>query len=551
MFFHPATITMLFILLLLVINRHSILFKFVALVSPIISSIGLFLGQGRYSFELYNLKLIWEFDDFNKLIGSAFLLVLLTANSYALGQKKYNELIIGCAYGAAVFISLLAQDFISMFAGLEIMMVMSSMIIFIGNRKEEKSSPSINCGKKYFLTHLVTSNMILIGIAHIMSKSNSSEIILVTNLMENPEYSHAILYVMFTAMVINIAAFPFSGWMVNYYKAASASGFLYLINFTTKLGVILLIKVFYGFEPLKYIGLTMILYSGFKAIFEDNIFALLCYLSIVAMGMMAIGISSGNKSALIGVTCYLFIHIIYKCLLSTLCATLRDRKGITLCLELGKLKNTILLISASIGISLMINIPFSLSFYNKAELSHLFSGNFFYIAILLSGVFTIISFPWKEIIKHKKVIALEMNIYNKFSLIFISLACFITGFLWEFTPIRNIFHPLYEINNYSYEMLKQLAIYGVSIMIVISLNITRKESTSLNILEIIGYGFAYLYHYWKKDNPPESPKENWRLDVLEEQLIKKLSILHNQQAAIFMVISLLIVMLATLLISLY
>ena len=70
--------------------------------------------------------------------------------------------------------------------------------------------------------------MILIGIAHIMSKSNSSEIILVTNLMENPEYSHTMLYVMFTAMVINIAAFPFSGWMVNYYKAASASGFLYL-----------------------------------------------------------------------------------------------------------------------------------------------------------------------------------------------------------------------------------------------------------------------------------------------------------------------------------
>lgn len=548
MFFHPATIMMFFILLLLVINRHSTLFKFVALVSPIISSIGLFLGQGRYSFELYNLKLIWEFDDFNKLIGAAFLLVLLTANSYALGQKKYNELIIGCAYGAAVFISLLAQDFISMFAGLEIMMVMSSMIIFSGNKT---GFISINYAKKYFLTHLVTSNMILIGIAHIMSTSNSSEIILVTNLMENPEYSHAILYVMFTAMVINIAAFPFSGWMVNYYKAASASGFLYLINFTTKLGLMLLIKVFYGFEPLKYIGLTMILYSGFKAIFEDNIFALLCYLSIVAMGMMAIGISSGNKSALIGVTCYLFIHIIYKCLLSVVCATLRDRKGITLCLELGKFKNTILLISASIGISLMTNIPFSLSFYNKAGLSHLFSGNFFYIAILLSGVFTIISFPWKEVINHKKVIPLEMNIYNKFSLIFISLACFVTGFLWVFTPVSNIFYPLYEINNTSYEVLKQLAIYGVSIIIVISLNITRKESTSLNILEIIGYGFAYLYHYWKKDNPPESPKENWRLDVLEEQLIKKLSILHNQQTAIFMVISLLIVMLATLLISLY
>ena len=88
MFFHPATITMLFILLLLVINRHSILFKFVALVSPIISSIGLFLGQGRYSFELYNLKLIWEFDDFNKLIGAAFLLVLKSYYIYKTTTKK-------------------------------------------------------------------------------------------------------------------------------------------------------------------------------------------------------------------------------------------------------------------------------------------------------------------------------------------------------------------------------------------------------------------------------------------------------------------------------
>lgn len=548
MFFHPATIMIFFILLLLVINRHSILFKFIALVSPIISSIGLCLGQGRCYFELYNLKLIWEFNDFNKLIGLAFLLVLLTANSYALGQKKYNELIIGCAYGSAVFVSLLAQDFISMFAGLEIMMVMASMMIFSGNKT---GLISINYAKKYFLTHLVTSNMILISIAHIMSKSNSSEIVLVTNLMENPEYSHSILYVMFIAMIINIASFPFSGWMVNYYKAASASGFLYLINFTTKLGLMLLVKVFYGFEPLKYIGLTMILYSGFKAIFEDNIFALLCYLSIVFMGIIAIGISSGNKSALVGITCYLFIHIIYKCLLSTICATLQDKKGITLCLEMGKFKNTALITSAIIGLLLMVNIPYSLSFYTKIELSYLLSDKFFDIAILLSSVCTISSFPWTKIIKYKKIITLEMNIYNKFSLIFISLACIITGFLWVFTPIKNIVYPIYEINHYSYEIMKQLAIYSVSIIIVISLNITKKENTSLNILETISYGCTFLYHYWKKDNPAKSLGDYWRLDVVEKHIIKRVSTLHNQQTAIFMVIFVLIVMLSTLLISLY
>ena len=95
MFFHPATIMIFCVLSLIAINRHGKLFKVVALLGPITSSLGLFLGQGRHFFELYNLKIVWEFDDFNKLIGSAFLLVLLTANSYALGQKKYNELIIG------------------------------------------------------------------------------------------------------------------------------------------------------------------------------------------------------------------------------------------------------------------------------------------------------------------------------------------------------------------------------------------------------------------------------------------------------------------------
>ena len=46
MFFSPSNHNNAFILLYTIINRHSILFKFVALVSPIISSIGLFLGQG-------------------------------------------------------------------------------------------------------------------------------------------------------------------------------------------------------------------------------------------------------------------------------------------------------------------------------------------------------------------------------------------------------------------------------------------------------------------------------------------------------------------------
>ncbi len=563
--FHPALIMIFFISVLLVINKQCKLFKFIAFLGPIMTAIILILGQGEYSYELYNLKLIWEFDDFNKLLGFAFLIVLLAANSYALGQKKYSELIFGFAYGASIFISLLAKDFISMFVGLELMMIISSIIIFIGNNKSiannknELNLTSSHYATKYFQTHLISSNMILIGITHIMSVNNSSEIMLVTDLIGSPEYSNTMLYIMFIGMVINIAAFPFSGWMVNYYNGASASGSLYLINFTTKLSIILLLKIFIGFEPLKYIALIMIIYAGFKAIFEDNIFALLCYLSIVSMGVMVLGIAFGDKSTL-GVVCYLFIHIIYKSLLSIVAATLRDRLGITSCSNLSKFGNKSLLISTLIGTALLINIPFTLSFYSKIEISHSFAQGFFYLVILLAGIISIIALPWKECfklikIKPNKSYRLKLNFYNRFSLILMSISAIATGFIGFLVSPTIDFTSIYKIDvNIYFDALKQLGIFGFSAVIITSLmmkNNYKKNGQALNILENIGYIFSFLYKYWKNNDPQKTAKEKWRLDSLEEQMLKKLSVLHNQQTAVFIVFCLLITMLTTLIISLY
>ena len=541
MLFHPVFSMMFFVSIMLLVKRQSKLFKFIALAAPIISSILLIIAQGEHSYELYNLKLMWRFDDYSKLIGLAFLLVLIVSNSYALGQKKYYELIFGSAYGASIFISLLAKDFVSMFVGLEIMMIMSSAIIFIGDTPK-----SADTAKKYFLTHLISSNMILIGIAHIISKSNSTAMTIVTDLFNNPEYSNTLLYIMFIGMIINVAAFPFSGWMVNYYKEASPSGSLYLINFTTKLSIILLIKVFVGFEHLKYVALIMLIYAGFKALYEDNIFALLCYLSIISMGIMILAIASGDKSTLLPVFYYLFIHIIYKSLLSIVSATLRDGLKITLCSELSRFKNKILLIAVFIGISLMINLPFSLSFYSKIELTHLFSTSFFYIIILLSSVITIVSIPWAECVKSSKVIRLRLNFYNKLSLVLISIAAIILGFGWFLIPLTSDFLPIYEANSYFYEMIKQVGIFSISAIIILNLKLKRKKGKAFNILEDINNVFSYLYQSWEKTNTEKIVQEKWQLDALEEQIIKKLSIFHNQQTAIFIVMSLLIVMIFTL-----
>ena len=74
---------------------------------------------------------------------------------------------------------------------------------------------------------------------------------------------------------------------------------------------------------------------------------------------------------------------------------------------------------------------------------------------------------------------------------------------------------------------------------------------SLNLLEDINNVFSYLYQSWERTNSEKLVQEKWRLDVLEEQIIKKLSIFHNQQTAIFIVMSLLIVMIFTLIFNSY
>ena len=264
------------------------------------------------------------------------------------------------------------------------------------------------------------------------------------------------------------------------------------------------------------------------------------------MGIMILAIASGDKSTLLPVFYYLFIHIIYKSLLSIVSATLRDGLKITLCSELSRFKNKILLIAVFIGISLMINLPFSLSFYSKIELTHLFSTSFFYIIILLSSVITIVSIPWAECVKSSKVIRLRLNFYNKLSLVLISIAAIILGFGWFLIPLTSDFLTIYEANSYFYEMIKQVGIFSISAIIILNLKLKRKKGKAFNILEDINNVFSYLYQSWEKTNTEKIVQEKWQLDALEEQIIKKLSIFHNQQTAIFIVMSLLIVMIFTL-----
>lgn len=542
MLYHPTTIILTSIIALIISFKHDRTFNIIALLFPIIAAGIFFTYAEDGSLEIANLIISFNFNNYDKLISTAFFCVLFAANAYSISQNKKLEVIFGSCYGAFAFMSLFANDFISMFIGLELMMVFSSAIIFIGGVRA-----SLRYAKKYFMTHLMSSNMIIIGIAYLITKNNDLTIVPVTTLLDDPSYSSAMLYIMLIGMLINIAAFPFSGWMVKYYPKASPSGFLYLIAFTTKVSVILLAKIFLGIEEMKYIAIIMILYSSFKAIMEENIFSLLCYLSIMAMGLMLLGISIGTEEAILATTCYLFIHIVYKSLLSISAAILADEANINNCQDIKKISNKILLSGIVIGILMMVNIPLSSSFVVKSALSHLFHDSLTYITIIFLSFMMIFILPWKKYFSSAKSLDITLNIYSKISIIFMTLVLVVIAVGGKQIPVLNEVRQFNNLTIFNFDVFKQVIIILAGLLIA-NLYITkRKDTKPINFTEWLGNIFFELYANWMNIKfQKDSTGEPWAIENLEKQTANKLSSIHNQQNAIFIVFTIFIVMLLVL-----
>ena len=542
MIYHPTIMILASVIMMIISYKKQCIFSFIALLMPIIASYFLYILPEKSTVDFLNLTLIYEGSAYNKLIGTAFIFVIFAANLYALGQNKKDEVILGSSYGAFAFFCLLAGDFLSIFVGLELMMIISAFIIFIGNIRS-----CLRSAKKYFLTHLISSNMIIIGIVHLITKNNSLAIIPITELLYNPEYSTIILSIMLLGMLINIAAFPFSGWMVNYYPQASPSGFLYLISFTTKVSIMLLIKLFAGYEILKYMAVIMIIYASVKALFEDNILSLLCYLSIMSMGLMLLGISYGSSAIILATISYLFIHIIYKFLLSISIISLVDQTGVSDCSKLKKIKSKTIIAGLITGIITMINLPMLSSFYIKSSITNVFYGTPVYFVILFLSFMTVIILPWKQYFTATEYFNIKLNMHTKLSILFMIITLTIIGICGQYLPVLSNIKIFKEISFISADVIKQIIIILSALSLAMLWQTKRKITKSINLIDTIGNFLFYYYAIWLSKKPPKEFVEPLDIESLERQTTLKISSIHNQQTAIFIVFIIFIIMLIMLL----
>ncbi|MDG1436325.1 MAG: proton-conducting transporter membrane subunit [Rickettsiaceae bacterium] len=546
MIYHPTLIILASVFALTLSYKKNRAFSVIALSMPIISAVFFYQLPDSGTIDLFSLSFIIEANSSIKLIGSAFILALFLANLYALGQDKKNEVILGSSYGAFAFLCLLAGDFLSMFIGLELMMIFSSIIIFIGGIRS-----SLRSAKKYFFTHLVSSNLIIIGITYLITENNNLEIVSITDLLNNAEDGFIPLLLMSLGLLINIAIFPFCGWMVSCYPKASPSGFLYLISFTTKVSIMLMIKLLSGCEMLQYVAIPMIMYASVKAMYEDNILSILCYLSIISMGLMLLAISNGSHAALLGVAAYLFIDIVYKLLLGISFVSLVDKTANYDCSNLKLIKSKILLGSISVGIIMMMNAPLTSSWYIKSSISLIFIDSPIYFLILFLNFMTILALPWKQYFSSKEHYNFTLNVYTKLGLIFAMIALGIIMVTRKYLPVFSEIEDFETIGIFSADTVKQIILILSAIYVAFHWKTKRTITKPINLMETIGNILFYIYNYCLNRQTQADPegKEALAIETLEQQIKAKITLIHNQKTAIFVAITMFMVMLVALNIS--
>lgn len=252
------------------------------------------------NYELY----LGEFNRLNRVFGTIFSLIAIIGGIYSYhiedkGQQSAALLYAGGALGVTF-----AGDYFTLFIFWELMAVSSTYLIWA--RKTESSA---NAGMRYLLVHLFGGSLLLAGIVQHVSNTGS---IIISNLIQDGAVSS---WFILLGVALNTAIPPLHAWLADAYPKATATGAVFLSAFTTKSAVLILIKIFAGWEVLIFLGVMMALYGVVYAVLANDIREILAYHIISQVGYMVAGVGIGTEMAINGAAAHAFSHILYKALL--------------------------------------------------------------------------------------------------------------------------------------------------------------------------------------------------------------------------------------------
>ncbi len=248
--------------------------------------------------------IIGEFNKLNRVFGTIFSIIAIIGGVYSYHLKEKGQQSAALLYAGGALGVTFAGDYFTLFIFWELMAVASTYLVWARRTKE-----SANAGMRYLLVHLFGGSLLLAGI--ILNISNTGSIV-ITNLTPDGSLSS---WLILLGVALNTAIPPLHAWLADAYPKATVTGAVFLSAFTTKSAVLILIKIFAGWEVLIFFGVMMALYGVVYAVLANDIREILGYHIISQVGYMVAGVGIGSEMAINGTTAHAFSHILYKALL--------------------------------------------------------------------------------------------------------------------------------------------------------------------------------------------------------------------------------------------
>ncbi|MBN2041777.1 MAG: Na(+)/H(+) antiporter subunit D [Spirochaetes bacterium] len=437
-------------------------------------------GDSSFAFSLSGLELnMLKVDKLSKVFGYIFCIASFGSFLFALHVKENLEHFSALIYVGSALGVVFAGDFISLYIFWEFMAFSSVMLILA--RKTKKAS---DAGFRYLLIHVVGGLVLLAGILLQYSNTGSFAI---THITSKTISSYLILI----GFLINAAVPPLSAWMSDAYPESTATGGVFLSAFTTKTAVYVLLRTFYGWDILIYLGAAMTIYGIIFAIMENDARRILAYSIMNQVGFMIVGIGIGTQMSMNGAAAHAFAHIIYKGLLWMSAGSVLYMTGKTKCTDLGGLYKTmpVTLVCCCIAAAAISAFPLTSGFTTKtmilqSSINQHFTIIYIILEIASAGVFLHagVKFPYFVFFaKDKGLRASDPKKNMQIAMIFFAVLCIAIGVYPK--PLYNILPYAVDYNAYTGDhvvsMLQLLLFSGLAFFVFLGL-LKRTETITLD-----------------------------------------------------------------------
>jgi len=399
----------------------------------------------------------------------SFLLVTIAQKSK---EVSCNYYVLQLILNVAMFVIVLAGDFITFFIGWEIMTWSSYFII------SKSQSIDIKSLQKYILFSLASAFSLIAGMVIVYSFTNSFDFSVISNSFGTIPFDMKVTIV----VLFSLSFFTKAGviglhyWVVDTYSKAPDLFSSILSAVMSKMGIYGLLLVYgklIGYDELRdmfgavlngtdfgyvlaWIGVATSIIATFKAITQDEVKRLLAYSSIAQLGYIIAVIGLGTSFGVAGALYHTLLHTVIKLLLFINVAAIVAQTGKNKFSELGGLiyRTPVSFVMLLIGIIALAGMPplagFASKFmiYNAAVdtkfalilVGMLFSGaaSFLYCYKLVYGIY--LGHPTSKELETQKEVPVSYLVPQVIlSIILVALGAFPGAFIKVINPILKEF----------------------------------------------------------------------------------------------------------------